>query len=156
MSGDKGRMLGRQEMFWVSCWWVKGNLANQSGGPLTSGCFGAEIKEKIMAQHSIQWGSCCVKNKWRNWLSSESPAWGFCCSSVVQSLSHLPSLFLGDFCCSMWKLVTIGVLLAACSSQVCGTSSKFSFFRYFSPSSNCCKRVSCSLSATGSGWNCSH
>ncbi|XP_026711390.1 vitamin K-dependent protein C-like isoform X3 [Athene cunicularia] len=29
---------------------------------------------------------------------------------------------LGDSCCTMWKLVTIGVLLAACSSRVCSTS----------------------------------
>eukprot|EP00076_Gallus_gallus_P043534 XP_025009072.1 vitamin K-dependent protein C isoform X3 [Gallus gallus] len=33
----------------------------------------------------------------------------------------------GDFCCSMWKLITIGVLLAACSSPVCHASIFYSY-----------------------------
>lgn len=51
------------------------------------------------------------------------PAWGRAAAKLHAPL-HTWLFFLGDFCCSMWKLITIGVLLAACSSPVCHASSK--------------------------------
>lgn len=63
MFGDEGRMLGQARSVVGELLMGRRELANQSGGLPMNGHFGAGIKEKVTAPHSIRQGSCSEKKK---------------------------------------------------------------------------------------------
>lgn len=63
---------------------------------------------------------------WLSWMGVNRLQWGLVSLCNMLFLAHAFSSS-GDSCCRMWKLFT--VLLAACASWGCCTSSKCSFER---------------------------